>query len=41
MIAAGGKRANADRAGHNGHLDLVLLMMQLGKQQVNSIWVKR
>ncbi|WP_174508220.1 bifunctional diaminohydroxyphosphoribosylaminopyrimidine deaminase/5-amino-6-(5-phosphoribosylamino)uracil reductase RibD [Klebsiella oxytoca] len=25
---------------HNGHLDLVLLMMQLGKQQVNSIWVE-
>ncbi len=25
---------------HNGHLDLVLLMMQLGRQQVNSIWVE-
>ncbi|XXD10975.1 bifunctional diaminohydroxyphosphoribosylaminopyrimidine deaminase/5-amino-6-(5-phosphoribosylamino)uracil reductase RibD [Klebsiella sp. R445] len=25
---------------YNGHLDLVLLMMQLGKQQVNSIWVE-
>ena len=25
---------------HNGHLDLVLLMMQLGKQQINSIWVE-
>jgi diaminohydroxyphosphoribosylaminopyrimidine deaminase/5-amino-6-(5-phosphoribosylamino)uracil reductase len=25
---------------HNGHLDLVLLMMLLGKQQVNSIWVE-
>ncbi|MDU2544242.1 MAG: bifunctional diaminohydroxyphosphoribosylaminopyrimidine deaminase/5-amino-6-(5-phosphoribosylamino)uracil reductase RibD, partial [Klebsiella sp.] len=25
---------------HNGHLDLVLLMMLLGKQQVNSVWVE-
>lgn len=25
---------------HKGHLDLVVLMMQLGKQQVNSIWVE-
>ncbi|QSW36335.1 bifunctional diaminohydroxyphosphoribosylaminopyrimidine deaminase/5-amino-6-(5-phosphoribosylamino)uracil reductase RibD [Leclercia pneumoniae] len=25
---------------HNGHLDLVVLMMQLGRQQVNSIWVE-
>ncbi|ALB61894.1 Diaminohydroxyphosphoribosylaminopyrimidine deaminase / 5-amino-6-(5-phosphoribosylamino)uracil reductase [Cronobacter condimenti 1330] len=25
---------------HNGKLDLVLLMMQLGKRQVNSIWVE-
>jgi len=25
---------------HNGHLDLVLLMMQLGKRQINSIWVE-
>lgn len=25
---------------HNGHLDLVVLMMQLGKRQVNSIWVE-
>ena len=25
---------------HNGRLDLVLLMMQLGKQQINSIWVE-
>lgn len=25
---------------HNGHLDLVVLMMQLGKQQINSIWVE-
>jgi diaminohydroxyphosphoribosylaminopyrimidine deaminase/5-amino-6-(5-phosphoribosylamino)uracil reductase len=25
---------------HNGHLDLVLLMMLLGKQQINSIWVE-
>ena len=25
---------------HNGHLDLVVLMMPLGKQQVNSIWVE-
>ncbi len=25
---------------HNGHLDLVLLMMQLGKQQINSLWVE-
>ena len=25
---------------HNGHLDLVLLMMQLGKRQVNSVWVE-
>ncbi|MCZ5716368.1 alpha-amylase family glycosyl hydrolase, partial [Escherichia coli] len=23
---------------HKGHLDLVVLMMQLGKQQINSIW---
>ncbi|MGR8971318.1 dihydrofolate reductase family protein, partial [Klebsiella pneumoniae] len=25
---------------HNGHLDLVLLMMLLGKQQINSVWVE-
>lgn len=25
---------------HNGHVDLVVLMMQLGKQQINSIWVE-
>ncbi len=25
---------------HNGHLDLVVLMMQLGKQQINSLWVE-
>ena len=25
---------------HNGHLDLVVLMMQLGKQQINRIWVE-
>lgn len=25
---------------HNGHLDLVLLVMQLGKRQINSIWVE-
>ncbi|WP_130099186.1 bifunctional diaminohydroxyphosphoribosylaminopyrimidine deaminase/5-amino-6-(5-phosphoribosylamino)uracil reductase RibD [Siccibacter turicensis] len=25
---------------HNGHLDLVLMMMQLGKRQINSIWVE-
>lgn len=25
---------------HKGHLDLVVLMMQLGKQQINSIWVE-
>lgn len=25
---------------HNGHLDLVVLMMQLGKRQVNAIWVE-
>ena len=25
---------------HNGHLDLVVMMMLLGKQQVNSIWVE-
>ncbi len=25
---------------HNGQLDLVVLMMLLGKQQVNSIWVE-
>ncbi|EOF4702183.1 bifunctional diaminohydroxyphosphoribosylaminopyrimidine deaminase/5-amino-6-(5-phosphoribosylamino)uracil reductase RibD [Klebsiella oxytoca] len=25
---------------HNDHLDLVVLMMQLGKQQINSIWVE-
>ena len=25
---------------HNGHLDLVVLMLLLGKQQVNSIWVE-
>lgn len=25
---------------HNGNLDLVVLMMQLGKQQINSIWVE-
>ena len=25
---------------HNGHLDLVVLMMLLGKQQINSLWVE-
>lgn len=25
---------------HNGHLDLVLLLMLLGKQQINSLWVE-
>lgn len=25
---------------HNGHLDLVVLMMQLGKRQINSVWVE-
>ncbi len=25
---------------HQGHLDLVLLMMQLGKRQINSLWVE-
>lgn len=25
---------------HNGHADLVMLMMLLGKQQINSIWVE-
>ncbi len=25
---------------YNGHLDLVLLMMLLGKQQINSVWVE-
>ena len=25
---------------HNGHLDIVVLMMMLGKRQVNSIWVE-
>ncbi|WP_313020043.1 bifunctional diaminohydroxyphosphoribosylaminopyrimidine deaminase/5-amino-6-(5-phosphoribosylamino)uracil reductase RibD [Atlantibacter hermannii] len=25
---------------HNGHLDLVVLMMLLGKRQINSIWVE-
>lgn len=25
---------------HNGHLDLVVMMMLLGKRQVNSIWVE-
>lgn len=25
---------------YNGHLDLVLLMMLLGKQQMNSVWVE-
>ncbi|HCI6754166.1 TPA: dihydrofolate reductase family protein, partial [Klebsiella quasipneumoniae subsp. quasipneumoniae] len=25
---------------HNGHLDLVLLMMLLGKKQINSVWVE-
>ncbi|WP_297206919.1 bifunctional diaminohydroxyphosphoribosylaminopyrimidine deaminase/5-amino-6-(5-phosphoribosylamino)uracil reductase RibD [uncultured Pluralibacter sp.] len=25
---------------HNGHLDLVVLMMQLGKQQIDSVWVE-
>jgi diaminohydroxyphosphoribosylaminopyrimidine deaminase/5-amino-6-(5-phosphoribosylamino)uracil reductase len=25
---------------HNGRLDLVVLMMLLGKQQINSIWVE-
>ncbi|HBI10283.1 MAG TPA: bifunctional diaminohydroxyphosphoribosylaminopyrimidine deaminase/5-amino-6-(5-phosphoribosylamino)uracil reductase RibD [Franconibacter pulveris] len=25
---------------HNGRLDLVLLMMQLGKRQINSVWVE-
>ena len=27
-------------APHQGHLDLVVLMMQLGKRQINSIWVE-
>ncbi len=26
--------------GHNNHLDLVALMMQLGKKQINSVWVE-
>jgi diaminohydroxyphosphoribosylaminopyrimidine deaminase/5-amino-6-(5-phosphoribosylamino)uracil reductase len=25
---------------HRGHADLVTLMMMLGKQQINSIWVE-
>lgn len=25
---------------HKGHLDLVLLMMQLGRRQINSVWVE-
>lgn len=25
---------------HNGHIDLVMLMMLLGKQQINSLWVE-
>lgn len=25
---------------HNGHLDLVALMMQLGQRQINSVWVE-
>lgn len=25
---------------HNGHLDLVMLLTRLGKQQINSIWVE-
>ena len=25
---------------HNGHADLVMLMMMLGKQQINSVWVE-
>lgn len=25
---------------HQGHLDLVLLMMQLGRKQINSLWVE-
>lgn len=25
---------------HNGHADLVVLMMQLGKRQINSVWVE-
>ncbi|AMO50301.1 diaminohydroxyphosphoribosylaminopyrimidine deaminase [Kosakonia oryzendophytica] len=25
---------------HNGHVDLVMLMMLLGKQQINSVWVE-
>ena len=25
---------------HNGHVDLVMLMMMLGKQQINSVWVE-
>lgn len=25
---------------HNGHLDLVLLFMQLGREQINSLWVE-
>lgn len=25
---------------HNGHLDLVLLLMQLGREQINSVWVE-
>jgi len=27
-------------ARHNGHLDLVVLMMQLGRSQINSVWVE-
>ena len=25
---------------HNGHLDLVVLLMQLGREQINSVWVE-
>jgi diaminohydroxyphosphoribosylaminopyrimidine deaminase/5-amino-6-(5-phosphoribosylamino)uracil reductase len=35
-----GRRAQLLVPEHNGHLDLVVLMMLLGKQQVNSIWVE-
>ena len=27
-------------APHQGHIDLVVLMMQLGKRQINSVWVE-
>jgi diaminohydroxyphosphoribosylaminopyrimidine deaminase/5-amino-6-(5-phosphoribosylamino)uracil reductase len=40
MSAAGRKACAALVPEHNGYLDLVVLMMLLGKQQVNSIWVE-